>query len=229
MLLATPTPARHSARICASVSRRFDIKVACEEAQKQVALKWQDPKCALAQPAHNSRLWRCGLHLHFRVHSCELHKHPCGHARSHVHSRAGPSCGAKLKWPQLDFLACFAFSFFIEKKLKKSTKNTQVFGPKNREQLLALPSVFLHSVLSLFFSSAGSTRLFARLPIIFFPFFLAFPSLYPSRPAFSWPTPDLFIAWLENSLAFSAFRLLRSSPDSKHMNHFLFTIRQATE
>lgn len=111
--------------------------------------------------------------------------------------------------------------------LKKKTKKHSTPGPRNQEQLPTFPLRFLHSVLSFF--SGGSTRLFACLPIFFFPLFLAFPSLYPSRPAFSWPTPDFSIAWLENSLAFSVFRLLRSSPDSRHMNHFLFTIRQASE
>lgn len=120
------------------------------------------------------------------------------------------------------------FLFFLSFFKKNKTNNTQLLGTRNQAQLLAFPLCFLHSVLSFFSWWLHSS--FCTSSHHFFPsFFLAFPSLYPSRPAFSWPTPDLFIAWLENSLAFSAFRLLRSSPDSRHMNHFLFTIRQASE
>lgn len=56
------------------------------------------------------------------MHSCELHKHPSGRAWSHVHSRAGHSWGARLKWPQLDILACFAFSFCLKKKLNSTPR-----------------------------------------------------------------------------------------------------------
>lgn len=125
---------------------------------------------------------------------------------------------AVVKWAQSDVLACVPFLY----------KNaTQLLCREIRSSCRHFLSIFFSYFISFF-----SSPLPSPLPIIIFSFsefICVFLSLYPhvSLPRASRQT--FFIAWHENALVFSVFRLLCFSPDPKHMNHFYSRSDQASE